>query len=297
MLVAAFVVAALVAAPVSAASTPTQLAFAVCPNVTQPIYPGPAPGPGDLQHVTSQLGCAPPVTSANFVDPVGCTGHTNTDLGIFRLGQNPFGVAVQISTQASCPPDPPNLGAGIGNGAFSVSVARAGFCPSTVTIPGRTGNASVVLPIGNLSFGKYTVTVDFPAQGDWSGIRASGTLRVGDTTFTETDTIALARGNTFAVLLNNSLAGQGAGQLVSKVGNRFINLSGTDYYACGTINVAATLKTGKRGANGVARLSGDGSINGGTGNYKGLRGSFTVTGSLSTRTSRGTLVLKGSATY
>jgi hypothetical protein len=40
------------------------------------------------------LGCAAPAFSANFLDPaVGCTTHTNTDLGIFRLGQNPLGVA------------------------------------------------------------------------------------------------------------------------------------------------------------------------------------------------------------
>ena len=176
-----------------------------------------------------------------------------------------------------------------------------------MTIPGQTGKASVVLPIGNIPFGKYTVTVDFPDQtvGDpqspqfvsWGGSHVSGTLRVGDTTFTETDTIALARGSTFAVLLSNSLAGQGAGQLVSKAGNRSINLSGTDYYACGTINVAATLRPGKRGANGVTRLTGDGSINGGTGNYKGLEGTFTLSGTLSARTNRGTLLLKGSATY
>jgi hypothetical protein len=57
------------------------------------------------------------------------------------------------------------------------------------------------------------------------------------------------------------------------------------------------LRSGKRGANGVARLTGDGSITGGTGNYKGLEGTFTLAGTLSARTNRGTLLLKGSATY
>jgi hypothetical protein len=255
------------------------------------------------------LGCAAPTFSANFLDPaVGCTTHMNTDLGIFRLGQNPLGVAVQLSAQPSCATNPPNRGAGVGNGAFMVSVAQTGFCPSTMTIPGQTGKASVVLPIGNIPFGKYTVTVDFPDQtvGDpqspqfvsWGGSHASGMLRVGETNFTETDTIALARGKTFAVLLSNSLAGKGAGQLVStKTGKSSIKLSGTDYYACGTISIAATLRSGKRGANGVARLTGDGSITGGTGNYKGLEGTFTLAGTLSARTNRGTLLLKGSATY
>jgi hypothetical protein len=65
-LAAAFVVAALFAPPIHAASTPTQLSFSVCPNVTQTIYPLPAPGPGDLQSVTTQLGCAAPAFSANF---------------------------------------------------------------------------------------------------------------------------------------------------------------------------------------------------------------------------------------
>jgi hypothetical protein len=222
----AFVVASVVVTPASAASTPAQLSFSVCPNVTQTIYPGPAPGPGDLQHVSAQLGCAPAVTSANFLD-VACTAHTNKDLGVFRLEQNPLGVAVQISTQTNCATNPPDLGAGVENGAFTVRVARAGFCPSTLTIPGRTGNATVVLPIGTLPFGKYTVTVDFPDQGDWSGTQASGRLRVGDTNFTETDTIALAKGTTFAVLLSNSLAGPGAVQLVSRrSGSGSIKLSG-----------------------------------------------------------------------
>jgi hypothetical protein len=78
----------------------------------------------------------------------------------------------------------------------------------------------------------------------------------------------------------------------TRIGSGSIKLKGTNYYACGTINVAATLRSGKRGA-----VAGDGSITGGTGNYQGLQGTFTITGKLNPRTNRGMLVLKGSATY
>ena len=43
---------------------------------------------------------------------------------------------------------------------------------------------------------------------------------------------------------------------------------------------------GKRDANGVVRLSGSGSLTGGTGNYKDIKGSFTLRGGSSTKTSR-----------
>ncbi len=152
-----------------------------------------------------------------------------------------------------------------------------------------------------MPLGSYRVTVAFPDQMGWLGSQAGGMLHVG-TSFTETDTSALARpgaSDTFAVLIRNSVAGPGAGELVStKTSNPSVaTLSGTDYYACGSIRIAATVTYGKRARKGVVHVSGNGSITGGTGNYVGLKGTFTVTGTYSRKTNRGTLVFTDTATY
>jgi len=50
------------------------------------------------------LGCAAPTFSANFLDPaVGCTTHTNMDLGIFRLGQKLPDVRIETAVYNSAP--------------------------------------------------------------------------------------------------------------------------------------------------------------------------------------------------
>lgn len=308
-LFAAVVLTTLVAGSARADSVPSEIAFMVCPNVTQTIYPDLAGGPRDLRSWTSQLGCGQEVRSANYVDGA-CMTRTNTDLGTFRATQNPLGVAVQASAQPNCATSPPTLGAGIGNGALTLTVARRGFCSTTLTIPARTGSASVIFPVGNLPLGSYDVTLTLPDQtmikpngqpNVLIGTQASGTLHVG-APFTETDTESLVgagKTKTFAVVLRNSVAGRGAGEFVAtKTGNPSIsNVTGTEYYTCGTIKVAATMRYGKRGANGAVRLTGDGSLTGGTGNYKDIKGTFTITGSYSTKTNRGTFTLKGAATY
>jgi hypothetical protein len=288
-----------------AAAMPSQMGVAICPNVTETTYPGPDEGP------SVDAACGPFVFSAGFVDGA-CIPHGgNADLGAFLPSKNPLGVSVHVSAPNDCSTSPPTLGAGAGYGAVTASVAQTGFCPTTLTIPTQLGRYGAVrFPIGSLTLGSYSVTVTFPDQTvsapqgpqpkSWSGSRASGTLRVG-APFTETDTITLTgagKREIFAVLLTHSVAGQGAGRLVSsKTGRSAAKLSGTDYYACGTINVAAEITYGKRGAKGIRRVSGSGTLNGGTGNYKGLTGGFTVRGRYSTKTSRGTLVLKGTATY
>jgi hypothetical protein len=310
MLAAVVVLAALVAAPIYAASTPSRVEIAICPHIMQTTYPyaGPGVGPGNF-------GCLSTVFSAGmiFVRPDNtCTTPTNTDLGTFLTSDEPLGAWVAAGGLNSCATTPPTLGPGAAGGALTVSLTQTGSCPATLAIPAQIGpHAAVVFPIGSLPFGSYSVTVDYPDQTvlgpqaqqpmSWIGSHASGTLHVG-TTFTETDRSALAdtgKSDRFAVLLNNSVAGQGAGQLVSsKTANpSTANLTGTDYYACGTISIAATVTYGKRGANGVARLTGNGTLTGGTGNYKGITGTFTVTGTYSTKTYRGTLALKGTATY
>jgi len=105
----------------------------------------------------------------------------------------------------------------------------------------------------------------------WLGSRATGILHVGGT-FTETDTNALTRPGknaTYATLLQSSLAGPGAGDVRwSRLSTSSAELKGTDYYACGTIDVHATIGYGKRGANGLARVTGEGSLTGGTGNVQ-----------------------------
>jgi hypothetical protein len=303
--------ATLVAVPSGADATPSRVEIAICPHITQTTYPnaGSDVGPGSS-------GCGPTVFSPGHVvvRPDGtCTMSTNTDLGTFMTNDEPLGAWIVAGGLNSCATTPPTLGPGVAGGAVTVSLTQTGSCPATVTIPGQIGpHAAVVFPLGKLPLGSYNVTADYPDQtvfggaqapqpATWIGSHANGTLHVG-ADFTETDRSALVDiGNRdrFAVLLNSSVAGEGAGQLVaSKTGNpSTANLTGTDYYACGTIRVAATVRYGKRGANGLTRLTGNGTLAGGTGNYQGIKGTFTVTGAYNTRTNRGTLVLKGSATY
>jgi hypothetical protein len=288
----------------------SRIDLAICPNITTTSHPGPfEPRPA---------GCGPAVFSAGMtiIGPGNgaCeTAPSTTDLGTFPTTQNPLGALVHAGGLNNCATNPPTLGPGAGQGtAFTLRVAQTGFCPTTLTVQAQGGPfGDVLFSIGSLPFGSYDVTVSFPEQTvfdpqaqrstSWIESHASGTLHVG-TNFTETDTNALVRpgkSNTFAVLLNNSVAGLGAGQLVStNTGNPSIaHVTGTDYYSCGTIEIEANVKYGRRGANGVSRLTGDGSLTGGTGNYKGIKGAFTVTGSYDKKTNRGTLKLTGAATY
>jgi hypothetical protein len=276
----------------------TRLGFYICPNVSTTIYP---------QTPSQTLpGCGPPVVSPNSNNP-SPTGNPcepatgNTDLGAFVTTQNPFGAFVASGAPNNCAVNPPMLGPGAGGAALDVKVAQRGFCPTTLKVSAREGPlGGVFFPIGTLPLGIYDVTVTLPPQtvseASWAGVQVKGTLRVG-TTFTETDAHALATGNRFATLLSNSFAGPGAGELVSTKTGNVAQLRGTNYYACGTINVAATVTYGKRRSNGVVRLRGNGNLVGGTGNYKDIKGAFTLRGSYSTKTNRGTFVLKGEASY
>jgi hypothetical protein len=280
-----------VVSPAAAAPTPTQVAFSACPKVNQTIYPAGAPSADDLASWTTRLGCGQPVASAGYTD-CSAAQHTNKDLGLFFLDQNPLGVGIQLSAPNDCTTNPPKLGAGVGNGALMITVTKTGFCPQTSTVTGHTGNASVILPIGDLSLGTYAITVGFPDQGPWLGTHATGTLRVGGIRFTETETIALAKPTTaFATLLQSSIAGRGAGELVAtRTAGTKVRLTGTGYYACGTITIDARVTLGRR-------VIGSGVITGGTGNYADLKGSFKARGAFNRRTGRGTIVLTGIATY
>ena len=299
--------AALVAVPVCSAATPSRVGVNICPHVTQTSYPtaGQAGGPG-------AFGCKSPVSSPGsiFVNPDNtCTTPTNTDLGTFLTTDEPLGAYVGAGGLHNCATSPPTLGPGAPNAAVTLAVAQTGFCPTKLTLSAQTGPFGAVLfPIGNLPFGTYSVTVTFPQQASadprgpqpftWESSSATGTLHVG-TAFTETDALALATtgGRSFATLLRNSAAGPGAGELVLTKHGNSAALRGTDYYGCGTINVAATVTLGKARAHGVARVTGNGRLTGGTGNYEGVKGAFTLTGRLSTKTNRGTFRLTGTARY
>lgn len=275
----------------------TRLGFYICPNVTTTIYPT-TPSQG-------LPGCGSPIMSPNdnnpspggdFCEPA----STSTDLGAFLTTQNPLGMFVASGTPNNCGANPPTRGRGADGAALDVSVVQRGFCPTTLTIAAREGvmpARGVYFPIGTLPLGTYDVTVTLPAQTvneatgpvSWLGVRVTGALRVG-TKFTETDAQALVTPgrNTFGALLRNSFAGPGAGQLVLTK----TRLTGTEYYACGTINIAATVTYGKRGA-----LRGSGNLAGGSGNYKDIKGTFTLRGSYNPRTGRGSFRLAGDASF
>jgi hypothetical protein len=293
---AALVLIALVALPgeargAASGGTETRLGFYICPNVTTTIYPE-TPG-------QSLPGCGPPVVSPNSSNPSPsgnpCEPPTgNTDLGAFLTTQNPFGAFVSSGAPNNCATNPPTRGPGAPGAALDVRVVQRGFCPTTLTVPAREGPlGSVFFPLGTLPLGTYDVTVTLPAQTvgpmSWLGVQVTGKLRVG-TRFTETVAHALVTGrNTFSALLRNSFADAGAGRLVLTTTGR---LTGTEYYACGTINVAATVRYGKRGA-----LSGRGNLVGGSGNYKDIKGAFTLRGRYNARTGRGSFSLTGEASF
>jgi len=193
------------------------------------------------------------------------------------------------------------MGPGASNAAVTLNVVQQGFCPTALTVQALTSpQGSVVFPIGSLPLGTYTVTATLPAQTvgsqSWLESHATGMLHIGGP-FKETDAVALARSdNTFAALLANNFAGPGAGALSLSRAGRVADIKATDFYACGTITLAGTITYGKR-TRGIARLTGSGNITGGTGNYLGLGGKFTLMGSYKAKTNRATFVLTGVATY
>lgn len=287
MLTAALALAgALVLASVAHGALNSQLDFSVCPNITTATYFG---------AFSSPPGCGPGVLSPGgvIIRPDNTCGPESslTDLGTFLSSQNPLGVFAHVSARNNCPPENP-LGPG-GSGAFTVGVVHMGFCPAALTVTSPNGRLDgIAVPIGSLSAGSYRVTVTFPDQGSWLQSQASGTLHVGGS-FTETSALASpGKNGTFAALLQNSLAGPGAGDLQWTKTGSAAELKGTEYYACGMINLRATLHFGKR-----SRLSGSGALMGGSGNYEGIKGTFTVAGTYRLKTGRGTLALKGTVTY
>jgi hypothetical protein len=270
----------------------TRLGFSICPNVTTTSYPT-TPG-------MSVQGCGSPVMSKNDRQNECDAPRTDPDLGVFATAQSPLGVFVASGAPNNCATNPPTLGQGAVGAAIDVSVVQRGFCPTSFAVSVREGPVgSVLFPIGSPPLGTYDVTVRLPPQTastpsgprTWAGIDVHGVLRVG-TKFKEVDTHALVTRNRFAALLQNSFAGFGAGALSASRSGKTTRLTGIDYYACGTIDVSATVTYGKRGA-----IRGSGAFTGGTGNYLNIKGDFIVRGSYSIKTGRGKLIFTGEANF
>jgi hypothetical protein len=271
----------------------TRLGFFVCPKVTTTTYP--------TTVALDTQGCGSPVMSPNDHQDTCEPPRTDTDLGGFLTTQNPLGLFVGSGSLNDCSTNPPRLGKGAGGAAIDVSVVQRGFCPTSFAISAREGPiGGVIFSIGSPPLGTYDVTVTLPPQTatdgygvvtTWAGVQVHGVLRVG-TTFKETDAHALVTGNEFAALLHNSFAGVGAGTLMASRSGNTTRLTGIDYYACGTIDVSATMMFGKRGA-----IRGSGTFTGGTGNYQNIKGGFTLRGSSSRKTGRGMLILTGEASF
>lgn len=282
----------LVAAPAGHASTPSRIDVSICPNITTTSYPG----------ITDVIaGCGGPVFSPGSVnippDRSSCTPETNTDLGTFLTTQNPLGAKVNAGGPNSCATHPPTMGPGAESAAVTLSVVQKGFCPTALMVQARTSpQGGVVFPIGSLPIGSYNVTATLPEQTagsqSWLQSQATGTLHVGGP-FREVTTSALARaGNTFAALLSNSFAGPGAGEFVLTKTRGVGSLSGTEYYGCGTITISGAITFGRHG-----RLTGEGNLTGGSGNYQDIKGNFVLRGSYSPKTKRAGFVLTGTVTY
>lgn len=272
----------------------TRLDFSICANITSTTYPLSGP---------MSTACGPPVLSPNdaIIPPNGmCQLPGNLDLGTFTTAQNPLGAFVASGTPNRCT-NPPTRGQGAGGAAIDVSVVQRGFCPTSFATSTREGPMSGVLfPIGSPPLGTYDVTVTLPPQTatdgygvttTWAGVSVKGVLRVG-ARFKQTDAHALVTRGQFAALLHNSFAGIGAGYLTASRSGATTRLTGIDYYACGTIDISATVRYGKHGA-----MRGTGSFTGGTGNYDGIKGDFTLRGTYNAKTGRGNFVLSGEASF
>ena len=98
-----------------------------------------------------------------------------------------------------------------------------------------------------------------------------------------------------AGLVNNS-QGAGAVRLTTTYAAPNFNASGTAFYVAGSLKV--TLKgSGAPQPDGSLTFSGTGKVTGGTGSYKGAKGSFTFTGSAPGLGKPATFHLTGSAKY
>lgn len=276
----------------------TRLDFSICPDVTSTTYPQTPTG-------LNTQGCGPPVLSPNdaIIPPNGntCQLPGNTDLGAFTTTQNPLGMTVASGSPINCAANPPTRGPGAGGAAINVSVAQRGFCPTSFAISAREGPIGpVIFPIGSLPLGTYDVTVTLPPQTatdgygvttTWAGVQVKGALRVG-AKFSETDAHALVTRGRIGALIQNSFAGVGAADLVSSKSGNATRLTGIEYYACGTIDIAATVTYGNHGA-----MRGSGTFVGGTGNYNGIKGNFVLRGRYDAKTGRGHFTLTGNATF
>src|SRR5919201_654861 len=140
--------AALLSAPAGLAATPSKIEFAVCPNITMTLYPGLTVQPAGCAITTT---CEPPMSNSN--------------LGTFLITQNPLGAIIHASAPNDCTTNPPKLGPGADGAAVKLNVVQTGFCLTSSAISAQLGpQAFVIVPIGSLPLGTYTVTATLPEQ-------------------------------------------------------------------------------------------------------------------------------------
>jgi hypothetical protein len=99
--------------------------------------------------------------------------------------------------------------------------------------------------------------------------------------------------------LHDSVFGNGAGVQTVKVNAAGTGGADTEttYYGNGTAKSKGTFKLGAPDANGILPVTGSGHDISGTGKAKGLRSSYTFTGTINSMTSVITVTLKGTYTY
>ena len=103
--------------------------------------------------------------------------------------------------------------------------------------------------------------------------------------------------NQAAYRIHDSHFGNGAGVQTVKVTGTHGTDSEITYYGNATARTKGTFTLGTPDANGIAALSGSGHDTGGTGKAKGLRSTYTYTGTVNTKSGVFKVTLKGTYRY
>jgi hypothetical protein len=96
--------------------------------------------------------------------------------------------------------------------------------------------------------------------------------------------------------VHDSYSGNGAGVQILKVSGSKVTDTSVTYYAGGTARSAGTVKVGTANAKDISTLTGSGKDTGGTGTLKGLKGSYTLSGTVNTKTLVYHVTVKGTVT-
>ena len=129
------------------------------------------------------------------------------------------------------------------------------------------------------------------ALGPGAGAKSPRTIK-----FTGVATGGQIGGNQEAFKYHDSYFGDGAGVQTSKINGLNGSDATTTYYGNGSAKSVDTFKLGAPDANGIATITGSGKDVSGTGRAKGLKSTFTFTGTLNTKTLTFKVTLKGTYT-